>query len=480
MFNNPLITRYQKSSMRPKQLLIFTSIYIVSLLMIGLINYSGLKYNQMYQSYQEMYKSIFGQLALMQFIVLWAWSSINSGSAIREEIMSNSYDFFRLLPLSAFKKATGIIIGKNIFVYMLAIINFVLLIISGTFGEISFNLQIQFYITMIAVAFLANSISLLVPIQPSKNKKNHGLVIGLLFGAFFVVPMFINIIAVILDDRHKPETFMVWFYGMQIPVMITIAVCTAYMGCWVFKGVLRKFTFEDKPLFTKMGAIFFVSALYIIVLGFSVKYFGSEDDIPLHYLLWLLTILPTVVVFLLSAVDLDSYIETAGDIYQSSFSPAKAFGVLFKQSNIMIALILFAIWTLFAFITSYLEKVNLAEDAKLIVVIFSSFMFLILILEMAVVLQPINKIGFLVAFILGLYVILPMVLSGVMDNELLIVYSPMGFFIRLIDRGGNDVLYDEIKITVLLLNVLLCVIPFIVNIKKYKYALASRSNMQEA
>ena len=91
--------------MRPRQLWIYITIYVSVVVLLLYINYTGYKYQEMYNNNTEKLSiSLCYQFLILQALLLWIWGAYNSGSAITNEIRGNSYDFFRMLPLSAGKK----------------------------------------------------------------------------------------------------------------------------------------------------------------------------------------------------------------------------------------------------------------------------------------------------------------------------------------------------------------------------------------
>ena len=154
MVRNPIIQRYRYSTLRPKQLWIYVTIYISIILLIVFINYSAYKYQDSFEDITEFYKSLFYQFLAFQVIILFVWSAYNSGSAIKEEILNKSFDFFRMLPLPAHKKAFGILIGKNLVVLLFAAINLAFLIYFGLAGKISINLQGQILLILISITII--------------------------------------------------------------------------------------------------------------------------------------------------------------------------------------------------------------------------------------------------------------------------------------------------------------------------------------
>ena len=135
IFNNPLIRRYRYSLMRPRQLWIHLTIHVSIIILLLYINYIAYEYQGIYENTTKLFLSICYQFLILQLIILWIWGAINSGSAITKEITGNSYDFFRMLPISAGKKTIGILVGKNLIIMLLAIIDFILIIVFGKLGH---------------------------------------------------------------------------------------------------------------------------------------------------------------------------------------------------------------------------------------------------------------------------------------------------------------------------------------------------------
>ena len=145
MVSNPLIQRYRYSALRPKQFWVYVTIYISIILLLVSINYSGYKYQTFFGDITEFYKSLYYQFLTFQVLMLFIWSAYNSGSAIKEEILNKSFDFFRMLPLPAHKKAIGILIGKNLLVLLFGAINLAFLIYFGLAGKINIICKGKFF-----------------------------------------------------------------------------------------------------------------------------------------------------------------------------------------------------------------------------------------------------------------------------------------------------------------------------------------------
>jgi len=158
MLNNPLIQRYRYSVLRPSHLLIYITIYISVVMLLLFINYTIYKYQDTFCTQQDLCKGIYYQFLAFQIVVLWFWGAFSSSSAIKEEITGKTYDFFRMLPLTAQQKAIGILFGKNLVVLLLGAISCAFLIFFGSMGGLSANLQIQTFLVLLSITILVNSI----------------------------------------------------------------------------------------------------------------------------------------------------------------------------------------------------------------------------------------------------------------------------------------------------------------------------------
>jgi hypothetical protein len=125
-----------------------------------------------------------------QIIVLWFCGAFSSASAIKEEITGKTYDFFRMLPLTAHQKAIGILFGKNLIVLLLGAISCAFLIFFGSMGGLSANLQIQTFLVLFSITILVNSTALLSSINPSQKSKKANVftivLLGFIFAPFII------------------------------------------------------------------------------------------------------------------------------------------------------------------------------------------------------------------------------------------------------------------------------------------------------
>lgn len=475
MVNNPLIQRYRYSTLRPKQFWIYVTIYISIILLTVSINYSVYKYQTFFKDITAFYKSLYYQFLTFQVIILFIWGAYNSGSAIKEEILNRSFDFFRMLPLPAHKKALGILIGTNLVVLLFGAINLVLLAYFGLAGEININLQGQILLILISITILANSTALLSSINPASKSKSSGIVF-ILLAIFFLVSMMIQAV-IALSSVDELEHYPVYFFKIKIPILLLISLIALYFSCWIFKGILRRFTHEQEPLFTRKGALLFLLGYIFIAVGLYYTYIPKERS-ELIYTYWLLTLIPVLLIPLGSLRNLDKYIEYSRFIQSRPKLRKTGLVPIVMYSNLALAITLFAIWTVSstgAIFFAECAAMKLGSNLYNIFVLLTCYLFLVLLLEMYVVYNPAsNKIGLLLGFIAALYVILPLILSGIFESEIIYIYSPAGFIAALFKEPNLNI---SIKTSFWLMNALFCVFPALLIFKRYNYILTQRQKM---
>jgi len=405
-------------------------------------------------------------------MILWIFGPFNSASAVKEEITGKTYDFFRMLPLSAYQKTTGILIGKNLVVLFLGAINCLFLIFFGSAGGLSVNLQIQVLFVLFSIMILANSIALLSSINPAqKTKTNNALAVILLIyflGPFFIVPIYIS------QETEQLEKVTAWFFATEIPLLVLISLIALYFSCWAIKGILRKFTREDEPLFTRKGALLFMLGLELILLGLFYHYLGKGET-EVGYTYWMLSLLAVIAIPFGALRTFDRYLEYIGLIREQSGSKMNSISRILLHSNISLVLGLFVVWSVGTFVTILLSNMELLRGLYRIWIVFSFYMFLTLLLELDTLYRPLSKkIRHLLVFIAALYVILPPILAAIFLSETIYVYSPCGFFWAIMQE-------PYIKMppltSVWVLNVLLCVVPILLIRKRYNHILKLRQKM---
>ncbi|MDD5459286.1 MAG: hypothetical protein PHF37_07835 [Phycisphaerae bacterium] len=419
MFNNPLIERYRYSVMRPSVIYIYLSIYIS---LMAIIIFIGLADARFSGNFDGFFKGMFIACLIIELILLWGWASYNSGSVIREEIAEKSYSFFRLLPLSANQKTSGILVGKNLAVLVLAGINTALVLVFGAMARIDINLQIQTYLFIACITLFASSFALLASFgTPKKKIKSHPGVIVLVFAIFAMGPL-IGIVGESVENGQL-QSFLISFFTLKAPVLIISSLIAIYFSCWIIKGIFRKFDREREPLFTRWGALVFLAGYTFIALGLFFPKLGNEKFLN-GYLIT--TILAIAALPMGSMRSYDDYLEKCGTINGSGASLNMR--RIFRQSNLTLYAGLFAIWAAVGFGAAAYAGEDMAPWAMYVGVMLTFYAIFILLLELYVVYKPKSeKIGALVAFMIGLDVVVPMVLAGVLDKDTLLLFSPAGF-----------------------------------------------------
>ena len=464
MIKNPLIKRYGYSLMRPRQFFIYLTIYCVIVALMLLINLAIYRQQQSFGDFLDLANTLYYQFLVLEVLILVVWGACNSNSAINEEIIEKSYDFFKLLPLSAISKATGILIGKNLVVIQLACFNALCVFILGVLAKINFVLQLQTALVILFIALLANSLALLGSINPTKKGKKSAPLILLI--SFFFMPWLFASIAMMSETKDL-ESFGVGFYTLKVPLFMLVSVLAMYSFVWAMFGIVRKFNNENEPLFNRFGGILFLVIYEFIVLGLFYSHFG-ENVSEILAVFWVMSLLPVLKIPLASIRSYENYLERSGRGRGSFLS-------LFSHSNIVGGLILFVIWLCFVMGGTSLESSDIKYCLVLAADIFSAYLFAILLLELFVVLLPTySKIGILILFVVGIYLILPMALSGIFDNDSLAFYSPFGLLGGLSSHDGMT-LSDQMN--VLMVNCALCVVPLAIISKQYFKVVRVRKEM---
>jgi hypothetical protein len=110
-------------------------------------------------------------------------------------------------------------------------------------------------------------------------------------------------------------------------------------------------------------------------------------------------------------------------------------------------------------------------------VLFSFYLFLCLIVELGVVnLMRYPKLGILLAVIVLLQAILPQVMARILEMEDLGVYSPFGFWSLFFTSGKSCEIAPLMR--VLAVNVLFCLIPAYLVLRRYLKIAAERERMR--
>ena len=469
MLTNPLIRRYKYSLMRPAQFWVYVTIYASIITLILLINYSLYIYKAAFDSLTQLFSSLYTQLLVLQTLMLLIWAAFNSGSAISQERTERTYDFFRILPLPAYKKMVGILIGKNLVVLLLAGINLLFLIFFGAKSDISSTMLLQTLFALFCASFLSNTIGLLSSLCTKGRAKAKGTRIGgILLLLVFGIPLLLHGM-VALAYIGKLEGKSAPFYTLRLPVLILYSLVFLYFAAWAVIGILRKLNKEERPLFSRFGAMLFFAGYQAILTGLLSPHLEDyAAEITAAY--WWLSIIPVLVIPVAGAYDMQDYLELAASWRRKNLSTARFRFNLLAMSNVAQGAALFALWT----ITTYLLKLYpqfRVPQLNSIVLTFAGFcLFLVLLLEIAAVYQPAQgKVALLAGFIAAAYVVLPPIFGGIFENETIFGYSPAGFLVSISSQEFSD---SIAFVRICLYNLFLSIVPAILVGRRYAQIMA--------
>ncbi len=478
VWNNPLIRRYARSLFRRSHLWVYLTIYISVVLLLLFLNVTARTLDKDSAIGRTFFQGLYHQFLMAEIAILCVWSALNSRSVLRDEIANKTYDFFRLLPLSALQKAVGILVGKNLLCLLLAVVTLVLMTLYGLLGGLPISFQAQVLLLVSSVAFCVNAVVLLSSSASPKRRGKMGVGLWLVLLVFFGPIVFGPGLALLHAGEWLQEatTQHIAFYSLEVPVLMLIIFLALYFGLWSLLGILRKFTFEGAPLFTRPAAVLFLLGYELIVLGLFLPHLpGGKMSL---YSSWLVVSLLAVVFVPVGSInDRAGYLEALGRRPAHPGSSGQGMrSLLLQQCNLSLGIVLFAIWLVFFVIVSHSERIATAQIIKDAVVLASCYVFLLLLLELCVVYEPIHgKIRLLMAFVLILYLFLPLILAATLAVPSLHLYSPLGF---LADFMSFDTpRRADLWVAILGVNVALGVVPTLAIRRQYMQILALRRTM---
>lgn len=232
-------------------------------------------------------------------------------------------------------------------------------------------------------------------------------------------------------EDQKLEATLATFFTIEMPILYLISLCAGFTAIWAYIGVIRRFTFEYESLFSRIGAAVFSNSFMIILFGLFCKAIVIDSSIDAIRSFWIISILSVMIIPLFSIRSFDKYLELS----RNACGTKGLFIKLALNSNYVWGLLLYAIWLSFATACCLMEKACFYDFLGVVMITFSAYLVLLALIEMFVTWQPKNeKIVYLLSFIGILYFALPFITAGVFDNELLLLFSPLGF-VQLFDHN---------------------------------------------
>lgn len=432
MFNNPLIKRFRCGSMRPKQVLIYSGIYICVVFLIVLLNY--LYYVDYVTSYwrsnigslDTFARTTYGFLLAVQVFMCWFWCTNNSGLAIRNEITRNSYDFFSLLPLSACQKVVGILIGTNLLPLLFAAINCALLVLFGSLGNLAIAAQANVLLTTFSVAVLLNTIFLLSSLSMKATKQLASPALPLLiFCFFFLLPGLLLLSEKSLDSLLAMTTI---FYGARISTLHLVSFVCLYHSAWAFLGILRKIDNPEKSLFSDQGALLFFIGFEHLVTGFCWP-FLRHGAIKAVFANWAITLVMLFSIACGTTRTFADYFDRARALRLPAEPSARGVFRLLAISNTWRSLYLAAVWVMFSIcVLAVAGWWWLPNFLWHVLILPTFFFFLTSLLDIHSLYQAsYEKIKPAIGFVIFLYLFLPLMLAPI-TGEHVAAFSVFGYF----------------------------------------------------
>ncbi|MBI2440955.1 MAG: hypothetical protein HYV35_06235 [Lentisphaerae bacterium] len=474
MIPNPLIRRFQYSQLRPRQAWVYMAIYLAVAAMLIILNVGYYQLNKgtpfsNYRTLPQLYKNLYAHFLGLQILILWFWTPYNTASAIGAEILRKSYDFFRMLPLSAQQKTWGIVIGRNLVPLLLAIINMVWVAGFGYKVGAPFTLQIQMFLALVSVAAPLNLIGILLSSRSAGAGQRSSLA-SVLISLILLIPY----LMLMLDLMYAKDLGLYLelgrmnshFFDAKTSPLLLISMVALYFWVWTYRGAIRQFNREEEPLISRSGACLFVTGMIVLAMGLCWPLSRGSDS-AVKGLLWVVSFIPLLFVPFGAIKSYNHYQERLG---LKGGSDDSSWRVMVSISNLTLGLALFGIWTGFAIVHGFLAGYNPSLTAHFILTHFSVYALLFLLLECYVVYQPVNsKIGVFVGFIILMDFILPLILGAIFESDTLFRLSLFRIWGDIFDH--EMILKAHHYRVVLAVNLLFCFPLVWLVVRRYRLAI---------
>ena len=477
MFKNALIERYRFSQLRPKYVWLFSTIYVTIVVLMVLINASALKINGIYSG-RQLCSNLYYQLLVAEILIVCLWSSYLSGTVIRDEIANKSYDFFRTLPLPAASKALGVLVGRNLVPLLLAGLGALLMLILGVVGKVSPRLQFHVVFIVFSTAVLFNTVSLLSSLVAPPTRKSAGAG-GLILIGLLLLP---GVAAGLANTSRggSVDRIEFHFYSVACPAMVLVGCVSIYFAVWAFIGVTRKLTREAVPLFAPVGTSLFLLGTTLIVLGFFWHVLRATVPAPPATVVafCLVSAIPLIILPFASRKTLNMYLERSGQMQEQAGSRISLLRFL-PYSNLSAWLVLYLQWACFAlWALRYQAELPWPTAVGSVLIMFTFYALFVFLVELYTFYESHGKMHILLFFVVGLHLFLPMILATTLQTGELVRFSPFGFIALLSGSLGTGGGLPQNSSSVWMLNVLLCVVPAYLVVKRCRMFVAAREEMR--
>ncbi|MFI4912514.1 MAG: hypothetical protein ACIAQZ_12685 [Sedimentisphaeraceae bacterium JB056] len=454
---NPLTNRYITATMKFKRFGIYALIYFSLLFVTAMV---ALK--------NDFNDTMFGFTAFCQMAFFFLWPAFISSNVINNELNNKSYDFFRMLPLSAKQKTWAVVFGANIAPLILGILNLILLILLSTTILMPLNilaltaLYICGYFTLTHLGLLSSTLN-------TKINKNASIGIFIAILLFFSMPLSIGLVQLVKNEKFLTKTN---YFSFDIPVVLTSIIMMLAITFWAHITIVRKFTKERHPLFNRKRAVLFYITFFLLYAGFFIP------DIKTEIVGAMVSITATLLIITVLSSTQSAPIFLEELSRKAHKRNAVNFGMLLAESNLLTASLQVALWAVsLGGILFWAGGFDLTILLLLLSAV-TGFMFLIIMGEAATQYKTIaSHIYYLAGTLAAIYLILPLILGGLSDNAgFFIPVSPIGSIITLTDRMISE--YQEFEASTLNIGALIS-IGFNIFISAIMYQLLHNKYKQE-
>lgn len=416
---NPLAGRYAFTQLRPLNVVVSWIAYLCAVAMIVLLNLAGDEWR--HRPTADLMRRLFASTVALQVLMLWVISLYTSGSIVREAMLDKSIEFLRLLPISPHARIAGMLVGRNLMLLALSIVNGVLAFALGLAGGVPLTtlLDVGALIATGAVALML--LAVLISGAEAQRRAQSGPV-ALFALCIFVIP-YLFMLAAKWDDFF-PQGAYASFFGCTFRLVSLIAAVILYFGIWIYAGLVRRFRHERAPLFTPGSSIGFMTGWIVLAVGLFWSGLSPNDPGPFLGL-WMAILPPLLLLPAATArrhEDIVESISTGGDAPRL-FPP---------RGNLRSGIINVGLWVVVA-----LWLRPRAHEVPLIVGGLATFWLVVVLLyEGNSVCMPLTpRIQHLSIVIAILYMALPPVLAGVLRTENLVWFSPVGYLVMLVSSA---------------------------------------------
>lgn len=465
--------------MRPKHVFIYTGIYVCVVFLIVLLNYLY-RVGQIADAWRwnvvplDMFaRTTYGFLLVVQVFICWIWCSNNSGAAIRNEIVRNSYDFFALLPLSACQKAVGILVGTNLLPLLFAAINCALLVLFGSLGKLAIPAQASILLATFSVAVLLNTIFLLSSFSIKVKKQFASPALPLLILCFFFLSPVLSLVSE--KSLNSLVTMTTIFYGAKLSTLLLVSFLCLYISAWTFLGILRKIDNPEKSLFSGQGALLFFIGYELLVTGFCWP-FLRRGVTEVVFANWTITLVMLFMMPYGTMRTFADFFDHARALRVPAESSARDMIRLLAFSNTWRGLYLAAVWAVFSICVLAVSGRWSANLLWHVLVLPTFFVFLTLLSDiLALYQESYEKIKLAIVFVAVLYLFLPLMLAPIVGAHVA-AFSIFGYLCGMM-TASDDILNRLPLWHVVGLNLVLGVVAILIVSGKFRTILEERRKM---